>query len=244
MKKDNINRVEEVLKQSSRKFPEITGTWNPVIGCLHNCLYCWARRYAARLSKMGVEPYASRGFQPTFIAERLRRRFSKNSFIFVSDMGDLFGEWVPDRWISRVLDKVRMTPQTLFLLLTKNPQRYLELGDLPDNVVLGATIESNRDYPSLSNAPPQSQRIEAMKKIEHDHKAIVVEPILDFDLEEFTRDVKELSPSFIYIGYDNYGFNLPEPPLQKTSQLIQRMLEFTDVRLGTIREAWNVKTDY
>lgn len=239
MKTDNSNEGEDIFKRTSRKPLEITGTWNPVTGCLHGCTYCWARIYADRLSKAGVKPYATRGFQPTFIEERLRKKFPKNSFILVSDMGDLFGEWVPDMWISKVMDVVERSSQASFLLLTKNPRRYLELGDLPSRVFLGATIESNRDYSSLSNAPPQSHRIEFMKKIAHDNKALVVEPILDFDLEEFTMAVKEVSPSFIYIGYDNYRCNLPEPPLEKTLEFIKKVSKYTEVRLGTIREAWN-----
>ena len=27
-------------------------TWNPVVGCNFNCVYCWARRYAWRWAKM------------------------------------------------------------------------------------------------------------------------------------------------------------------------------------------------
>ena len=221
----------------SRMFGEITSTWNPVVGCLHGCVYCWARRYAERLSKMGVEPYAIRGFKPTFIPERLERKFPRNSFVFVSDMGDLFGDWVPGEWIEKVLEVIRMRPHTYFLLLTKNPKRYLSF-NLPVNTVAGATIESNRDYPSLSRALPQSERIDAMKKLTHKHKAVVVEPILEFDLDEFTEAIREISPSFVYIGYDNYGFKLPEPRLEKTIEFINKLRGFTDVRVKTIRKAW------
>lgn len=228
---------EARLQNACREFPEITNTWNPVTGCMHGCVYCWARRYAERLSKMGVKPYAEKGFRPAFIPERFRKRFSKNSFIFVSDMGDLFGDWVPREWINRVLSKIRESSQTYFLLLTKNPKRYLSIS-LPNNVVAGATIESNRNYPNLSKAPPQTERIEAMKKLHHVYKALVIEPILEFDIEEFTKIVKEISPSLVYIGYDNYRFNLPEPILEKTSEFIGNLSKFTDVRFGTIRKAF------
>jgi DNA repair photolyase len=218
-------------------FGEVTDTWNLVTGCMHGCVYCWCRRYAKRLSEMGIEPYSTRGFQPTFIDARLRKKFSRNSFVLVSDMGDLLGDWVPREWIERVLDTIRMWPHTYFLLLTKNPKRYLSFS-LPENVVAGATIESNRDYPSLSKAPPQSERIDAMKRLTHKHKAVVVEPILEFDLEEFTEAIREISPSLVYIGYDNYGFKLPEPGLEKTMEFISRLKGFTDVRVRTIRKAW------
>ncbi len=226
------------MRSVTRMFGEVTDTWNPVTGCMHGCVYCWCRRYAKRLSEMGVEPYSTRGFQPTFIDSRLRKRFPRNSFIFVCDMGDLLGEWVPREWIEKVLDTIRMWPHTYFLLLTKNPRRYLSF-NLPLNAVAGATIESNRDYPSLSKAPLQSERIDAMKKLTHKHKSVVVEPILEFDLEEFTEAIGEIAPDFVYVGYDNYGNKLPEPKLGKTLELISRLQEFTEVRTKTIRKGWH-----
>ena len=225
------------MRSKTGIFKEVTSTWNVVTRCLHGCIYCWARRYAKRLSEMGIEPYSTRGFQPTFIDSRLRKRFPRNSFIFVCDMGDLFGEWVPREWIGRVLDTIKMWTHTYFLLLTKNPKRYLSL-DMPVNSVAGATIESNRDHPSLSKAPSQSERIDSMKRLAHKNKVMVIEPVLEFDLEEFTEAIREISPSITYIGYDNYGFRLPEPRLEKTSKLVDALKEFTDVRLKTIRKAW------
>jgi len=42
-------------------------------------------------------------------------------------MADLFGPWVPTRWIVEVLDACRKAPQHRYLFLTKYPKRYLEL---------------------------------------------------------------------------------------------------------------------
>ena len=218
---------------ATRMFAEVTRTWNPVVGCLHECVYCWARRLARRLAKARIEPYASKSFQPSLMPERLRMRFRKGEFIFVCDMGDLFGDWVPREWIQSVLDAIEKWPKTTFLLLTKNPERYLEF-DLPENVIAGATIESNRDYPNLSRAPLQSKRIEAMTRLKHE-KMMSIEPILDFDLEQFAEAIRRISPRFTYIGYDNYGYNLPEPSTKKTMKLINRLRGFTEVRLKTIK---------
>ncbi|MEM1586948.1 MAG: DUF5131 family protein [Candidatus Bathyarchaeia archaeon] len=145
--------------------------------------------------------------------------------------------WVPRDWIERVLRVVRSKPRTRFLFLTKNPARYHEfIGNFSDNVVLGATIESNRDY-SLSRAPPPRERYGAMRKLDWEWKAIVIEPILDFD-EEFIDWIYEINPRIVYVGYDNYGNRLPEPKLTKTEILLEALAQTTDLRPKTIRKAW------
>jgi len=220
-----------------KKFGEITETWNPVTGCLHACVYCWARNLAARLANMGVQPYAERDFAPTLIRWRLDRKFSRNSFVFVCDMGDLFGSWVPKEWILKVLDVVSKHKSASFFFLTKNPRRYMEF-EFGGNVVLGATVETNRPYQRISKAPQPPERLEAMIELSHEYKALIIEPILDFDLKEFVYMIKRVKPVFVYVGYDNYGNKLPEPPLKKTIALIDELSEFTDVRYKTLRRAW------
>src|SRR5690606_37459529 len=124
-------------------FDNITETWNPVVGCLHSCTYCWARRLAETKLK-NIERYKD-GFKPKLVEKELNKKFYKQS-VFVSDMGDLFGEWVPAKWIVEVIEAIKKSPSSNFLFLTKNPKHYYEFLDLyPGNVVLGATIETNRD---------------------------------------------------------------------------------------------------
>lgn len=200
----------------------------------HNC---WARRLAAKLASMGVQPYAERDFAPTLVPWRLDRRFSRRSFVFVCDMGDLFGDWVPRDWILRVLENVSRNRSASFLFLTKNPKRYREF-DFGDNVVLGATVETNRHLRGISRAPQPVERLEAMALLGHRYKALVIEPILDFDLSLLVYWVRRIKPVFVVVGYDNYGHKLPEPRLEKTMELIDELSEFTEVRCRTLRKAW------
>lgn len=225
-----------MLPIKNKMFSEVTRTWNPVPGCRHDCNYCFARELAeGRLRHL---PRYADGFTPKLIEEELRRRFHKG-LIFVCDMGDLFGEWVPGDWIRKVLDVVRQSPKAEFLFLTKNPARYHEFRDesLP-NVIWGATIETNRDIQGISQAPSPTRRYEEMTTLRSWQRRIVsIEPIMDFDLQPLVRRIRQIGPEFIYIGFDNHGHHLPEPPLAKTLELIQALEQFTEVRLKTIRKA-------
>ena len=231
-------------EQGRKMFTVVTETWNPVTGCHHNCVYCWARSLA--LTKLRNTPRYRDGFVRRLNTEEFRKRF-KGGVVFVSDMGDLFGQWVPREWILRVLRHTARFRDTFFLYMTKNPRRYHEFIDqFPPNSILGATIETNRDDLILrgrggrpiSDAPPPSERYEAMKALDWPLKFISIEPILDFDLEEFAGWVRDISPFMVYVGYDNYNHRLPEPPLRKTEKLIARLSEFTLVVRKTIRPAW------
>ena len=216
-----------------RMFAEVTKTWNPVVGCLHNCTYCWARKLAeGRLRHL--PPYCFTGFAPKLITYRLKEHF-KSGLIFVSTMGDLWGEWIGRDTIEAVLDTVKESPFATFLFLTKNPGRYLTFAGLPLNAIAGATIETNHSYIWMRAPSPQA-RYEAMRRLKHPLKMLSIEPILDFDLDIMEQWVKDIAPAFIYIGYDNYGNNLPEPSLKKTKQLITALKKFTSVRIKSLRE--------
>jgi len=223
--------------KASRMFPCVTITWNPVTGCLHHCKYCWARPLAEGKLR-NLDKYKN-GFKPALWEKAFVNTLGKNKFVFVSDMGDLFGEWVPSKWIEKVLNKVcRSHPSNLFMFLTKNPIRYKEFLHLyPKNAILGATIETNHDY-NVSKAPKPKERYEALRSLEYPRKTVSIEPIMDFDIEVFASWMKEIKPEFVHLGYDNYGYKLTEPELEKTLALISILKKFTDIRTKTIRKAW------
>ena len=86
-------------------------------------------------------------FTPTFHRYRLEEplKKQKGQNIFVGSMADLFGRWVPTKWIVEVLDICREAPQHNYLFLTKFPERYVELDHLAllpheENFWYGATI--------------------------------------------------------------------------------------------------------
>lgn len=94
-----------------------------------------------------IYPY---GYDPTFYPHRLQQPTEKKHppgiKVFVVDVGDLFGDWIPDDWINPVLDKVRECERLhykyIFHFLTKNPIKYHDF-PLPDNVWIGTSIDDN-----------------------------------------------------------------------------------------------------
>ena len=212
-------------------------TWNPITGCLHDCLYCWARAYSKRLAAMEVEPYKTHGFKPAFAEWRLKQRLPKRGSVFVSDMGDMWGDWVPKKWIQQVLRVLRARPTCSFFFLTKNPKRYHEFeGEFTDNMALGATIETNRGY-KVTRAPAPRERLKEMERLDWSHKIVVIEPILDFD-PELVDWVRRIQPELVYIGYDNHNYRLPEPQLSKATTLVEELRAFTEVEAKVLRKAW------
>ena len=98
-------------------------------------------------------------FKPTLHRYRLDepRRWKSPRNIFVSSMGDLFGQWVPEEWLKEVFGACAAAPQHRYLFLTKNPNRYSTLalkGLLPklDNYWYGTTGTTDDVYYWRSDA--------------------------------------------------------------------------------------------
>ena len=205
-------------------FGFVKRTWSPICGCMHNCVYCWARRIARRFKHRCRRCY---NFIPHLHEERLNR-FPKSGVVFVSDMGDMWGSWVPDEWIIRVLEAIKPyweKPNLIWFFETKNPARYLDFVDMiPPNSILSTTIESNRDY-KVSKAPSVKERYSAMihPKLKMFAKHVSIEPIMDFNLKKMYRMISEIKPKMVSIGYDNYNCGLPEPEPAKVKQLIDKL---------------------
>lgn len=215
---------------TGKMYPFVTHTWNCVKGCTHGCSYCWAWRFSKRIY--------DDGFDLRLFPERLRYT-KKGQTVFVCDMGDLFCDDVPDAWITFVIDAMGNADSTnTFLLLTKNPRRYSDFA-FPDTCILGSTIETNRPIPvNISKAPSTTERLRAMQDLVHGRKFVSVEPVMDFDLDDFASSLLNIKPWAVAVGYDNYHNGLPEPSLEKVMRLI-RILEENGVTVyrKTLREA-------
>ena len=138
---------------------------------------------------------------------------------------------------------IKENPETKFLFLTKDPRCYFSGKTLPENVIYGATSETNRDTSLLSKAPHPAIRFEALMRLAERYPGIPtfisIEPILDFDPLTFLNLILEVDPGAIAIGYDNYNHRLPEPSLEKTLNLIKTLKQTAqNIHEKTLRKAW------
>jgi len=163
--------------------------------------------------------------------KELNTDLGSGNFIFVGSGTDMFANNVSEEWIEKVLEYCKKFDNK-YLFQSKNPIKFL-LYKFPENSVFGTTIESNRDYPEIMNNSPQilgrKVRMRQLRKT----KMVTIEPILDFDLEEFVKMIKSIQPSWVNIGADSKGHKLPEPGKEKIQALIDELSTFTMVKIKT-----------
>ncbi len=169
-------------------------TWNPVTGCKRDCPYCYAKKIADRFGhgngdggehflgepmmtprtltrEARVDPYPY-GFDPTFHRYRLDEpiRTKKSQNIFVCSMSDLFGPWVPTKWIVDVLDACLAAPQHNYLFLTKFPERYqaldrMALLPLAANFWYGTTVTHLKELNRVDQLPEAANRFVSIEPL-------------------------------------------------------------------------------
>jgi hypothetical protein len=215
-------------------------TWNPLGGeCLHNCRYCWVKKLKAMFPGVRAKYSGAPRIKAEWLAEI--KKFTAADFVFVGDCCDLFGHWVPNGMIQQIFQAIEKSPAK-FLLLTKNPQKYRELISIgvhiPQNCVLGCTVESNIDH--LLSGQPETARLEVMAELTAMGYPVMlsIEPIMEFDPVRFPLWIAKVHPDFVAVGYDNYDNGLPEPALSETLRLIG-LLEDAGIKVyrKTLRES-------
>lgn len=204
-------------KSKGNMYGFVTHTWNAIKGkCEHDCVYCymkvWGKLNPIRLDK-----------------RELNIDLGEGNFIFVGSSTDMFASNVPIKWIEETIDYCKQF-NNKYLFQSKNPTRFLAyLDKFPKDTILCTTLETNRYVEGLSKTPSIQERVNAMVKISRlsDFDLMVtIEPILDFDLDEFVDMIKQINPKYVAIGADSKNHNLAEPSTEKVDALIKELSEF------------------
>ena len=196
----------------------VSHTFNGIKGrCPHDCEYCYMKQFPQNEVRLDEKA--------------LKLDLGTDNFIFVGSSCDMFAEDIPIEWIKKVLDYCS-TFKNKYLFQSKNPERmYKMLKDFTRPIVFGTTIETNRLYKQLGKTPSVMERAKWMRLLnEMGETMITIEPIMDFDTEELTAIMKEAKPTWINIGADSKGHNLPEPSKEKILELVAELEKFTEIR--------------
>jgi protein gp37 len=192
--------VNKQYKSQTQRGIEWTDyTWNPISGCLHGCAWtmpdgttanCYAEDVANKLAQAAYpKGFEYHYWRPTELTAPLSVK--KPSRIFCGSMADVFGHWVPDDQIRRVLEICATANQHTFQFLTKNAPR-LKNFIFPPNCWIGVSVP-----PSEMNGKPlsysQRQRmfiasLTALSNIKATVKWMSVEPLswnVALDMHDF-----------------------------------------------------------
>lgn len=208
----------------------VTGTWNPIGGaCPHDCSYCYVKTFRIPALK---RKYSG---PPKLITYELKKNLGKNKFWFVGSCFDIFASEILNDWIIRTLIECQHYDNK-YLFQSKNPARISSYIDIfPLKSIIGTTIETNRRYPQMGDAPPPENRVSWMnyisKHLPYPEIMVTVEPIMAFDMIPLITAIKLCNPEWVNIGADSQGYNLPEPPADEIKELIYHLKKFTKVKV-------------
>lgn len=151
------------------------GTWNPVTGCTKvsaGCANCYAETLANRkFGEWAGRPFSEILLKHKKLEEPLKKKTPKK--IFVNSMSDLFHKDVPDEFIHKAFDVMNRAHWHTFQVLTKRPERMLELSsklNWSSNIWMGVSVE---------NQKAADERIGKLIDIPSGKRFLSMEPLLE-----------------------------------------------------------------
>ena len=190
----------------------VTHTHNHLAGaCPHACAYCSTQDMARRFPAL-AERYSG---PPRLIEKELSVNYGTGKTIFVENCSDLFARGIDQLIISAILFHCCAYPENTYAFQTKNPRRVGEfLNQFPPRFLIGTTAETNWINDEVHTlAPCPSKRLESLRDLKCPayRKFITIEPIMQFDYDDFLSELLRANVGTYYIGADSKSHGLPEP---------------------------------
>ena len=233
-------------------YPE-ADTWNPFVGCYHNCIYCkpsfqnQQKRPAgnSKVRQGSKGPSASIGskggcylcstFEPHYHPERLKtQNIPSNPIVFVFGAGDI--TYCQSSYVRRTFDVInkhnkRKRKDKTYYFQSKNPKCLSQyIGEYPEGTILLTTLETNRDsgYRRISNAPLPSLRFKDFDNLDFPRKVVTIEPVIDFDTKDFADWIIHLHGKGT-LEYVWFGFNSKRKQIQLPEPSRSKAQDFVDI---------------
>jgi protein gp37 len=219
----------------STGIPYVDESCNAVIGCSKcstACKNCWAVGTVKRLRECTAGQCGTGRFNYSiplnesgdnwsgkavvdFNAFKKCRTKTPKTFL-LSSLGDWLHESLTTVQINSLLDEMRQYSQHRFYTLTKRPERWKELGPIPPNVWLGASVWDD-----------ESMSIAAYHGTRRKNFWVSMEPLLDqiasinIPIAEYINTI----PSWVVVG-DESGKNRRPCKIEWIRSIVQQCKEY------------------
>ena len=189
-------------------------TINPVKGlCPVACPYCYARAMYKRFEwnpEIRCDLYCMVGLP------------SKPSRIFVGSTMELFGDWVPEYWLSMIFVMTQKWKQHTFFFLTKQPQNLIKWSPFPENCWIGV---------SCTNFQMYGEALFYLADIKANVKFLSFEPLLaairpsppysGYDERAMTFDLKTQNIGWLIIGQQTPISVKTQPKIEWIQEIVE-----------------------
>ena len=96
-------------------------------------------------------------------------------------------------------------------------------------------------HPGISKAPNPILRFQAFHELDYPRKVVTIEPVLDFDINEFSYWIAMLQEQgtleYVWFGFDSKNCGLPEPSEEKAQAFVDGLKALgIEVRGKSVRD--------
>lgn len=140
------------------------------VKCSDGCKNCYAEALAKRYGRGGPFSLAQIKTVTPYFDEKeantlLKSPKLKGKRVFIGDMTDVFGDWVPFELLDRMFAVFALRPDVTFQVLTKRPERMAEYFDCFTRPEFDGTIPGNPPRKRFSDAYMRSRHYQVMSQI-------------------------------------------------------------------------------